>query len=148
LHTRTVIVALLVGVLVTLAASLRPALRATRVPPIAAVREGAVLPPGRFARFRTPASALLTAVGFAALAYGLFGHGLGTTKVLLYMGLGTLLIFFGVALLSVRFVRPLGRVAHWVLVGLAALAWPFWTLPFWLYRYAAFSSGRVLYRVL
>ena len=31
---------------------MRPALRATRVPPIAAVREGATLPPGRFARWR------------------------------------------------------------------------------------------------
>src|SRR5205823_2921919 len=44
LETRTVIVALLVGIVVTLLASLRPALRATRVPPIAAVREGATLP--------------------------------------------------------------------------------------------------------
>ena len=51
-ETRTVIVALLVGIGVTLLASLRPAVRATRVPPIAAVREGATLPPGRFARFR------------------------------------------------------------------------------------------------
>jgi putative ABC transport system permease protein len=113
LHTRTVVVALIVGVGVTLIASLRPALRATRVPPIAAVREGSVLPPGRFARFRTPASALLTIFGFLALLYGLFGHGLGTTKVLLYMGLGTLLIFFGVALLSARFARPLAQLLGW-----------------------------------
>jgi putative ABC transport system permease protein len=113
LHTRTVIVALIVGIVVTLLASLRPALRATRVPPIAAVREGSVLPPGRFHRLRTPASALLTLLGFAALAYGLFGHGLGTTKVLLYMGLGTLLIFFGVALLSARVARPLAHVLGW-----------------------------------
>ena len=41
LQTRTIIVALIVGVLVTVIASLRPARRATRVPPIAAVREGA-----------------------------------------------------------------------------------------------------------
>ena len=47
LHTRTVVVALLVGIVVTLLASLRPAFRATRVPPIAAVREGATLPPAR-----------------------------------------------------------------------------------------------------
>ena len=40
----------------TLLASLRPAIRATRVPPIAAVREGATLPESRFARFRTLAS--------------------------------------------------------------------------------------------
>jgi putative ABC transport system permease protein len=110
LHTRTVVVALIVGVGVTLLASLRPAMRSTRVPPIAAVREGATLPPGRFARFRTPASALLALAGFAALAYGLFGNGLGTTKVLTYMGLGTLLIFLGVALLSARIASPLAQV--------------------------------------
>ena len=51
-ETRTIVVALLVGTVITLLASLRPALRATRVPPIAAVREGATLPPGRFHRFR------------------------------------------------------------------------------------------------
>src|SRR5262249_35035697 len=41
--TRTFVVALLLGVLVTLLAGLWPAVRATRVPPIAAVREGAVI---------------------------------------------------------------------------------------------------------
>ena len=107
LHTRTVIVALVVGILVTVLASLRPAFRATRVPPIAAVREGAELPPGRFAKYRPVGSALLTAGGFALLVYGLFGSGLGTKQILLFMGLGTLLIFIGVALLAVRFVRPL-----------------------------------------
>ena len=74
LHTRTIVVAMIVGVVVTLVASLRPAFRSTRVPPIAAVREGATLPPGRFARFRLPAAIVLTSVGFAALAYGLFGR--------------------------------------------------------------------------
>ena len=70
LETRTVIVSLALGILVTLIASFFPALRATRVPPIAAVREGAELPPGRFARFRTPFAALLTALGFALLSSG------------------------------------------------------------------------------
>jgi putative ABC transport system permease protein len=110
LHTRTVIVALAVGVVVTVLASLRPAFRATRVPPIAAAREGSELPPGRFAKYRPVGSALLTALGFALLVYGLFGHGLGTKKILLFMGLGTLLIFLGVALLSARFARPLAWI--------------------------------------
>ena len=104
---RTAVVALLVGVLVTLVASLRPAVRATRVPPIAAVREGATLPESRFARFRLPGSILLTLAGFAALLWGLFGPDLGTTGVLVWMGVGALLIFIGVALLSERLVRPL-----------------------------------------
>ena len=111
--TRTVIVSLLVGIVVTLVASLRPAFRATRVEPIAAVREGAVLPPSRFARFRTAGSAILTAIGFAALLVGLFVKGLGTTGVLTWMGVGALLIFIGVSLLSVRFVGPLVEVLGW-----------------------------------
>ena len=49
--TRTIVVSLLVGTLVTLAAGLSPALRATRVPPIAAVREGAQLPRSALSRF-------------------------------------------------------------------------------------------------
>src|SRR5919106_1792823 len=64
---RTIFVALAVGIVVTLVASLRPAFRATRVPPIAAVREGASLPESRLARFRTPGAVLLAALGFAAI---------------------------------------------------------------------------------
>src|SRR5262249_31139898 len=111
--TRTIIVSLLVGIVVTVVASLRPAFRATRVPPIAAVREGATLPRSRFARLRTPGSAAMTVLGFAALIFGLFGKGLGTAGVLGWMGFGTLLIFIGVSLLSVRFVRPLVGVLGW-----------------------------------
>jgi putative ABC transport system permease protein len=94
-------------------ASLRPAFRATRVPPIAAVREGATLPPSRFARFRVPASILLTLLGFAALSWGLFGPSLGTTELLVWMGLGALLIFLGVALLAERLVTPLAAWLGW-----------------------------------
>ena len=110
LQTRTIIVALIVGVLVTVIASLRPARRATRVPPIAAVREGAALPPGRFARYRPVGSALLGLAGFALLAYGLFGPGLSTTQLLLAMGVGAVLIFFGVAFFSAQLVTPLSHV--------------------------------------
>jgi putative ABC transport system permease protein len=77
------------------------------VPPIAAVREGATLPPSRFARFRTAGSLLTIGLGFAALLYGLFGSGLGTTQILLWMGVGALLIFVGVSLFAARLVRPL-----------------------------------------
>ena len=110
---RTIVVSLVVGILVTLFASLRPALRATRVPPIAAVREGATLPPSRFARFRTIGSLALTALGFAALAYGLFADGLSTTQLLFWMGLGALLIFVGVALFAPRIVGPFASALGW-----------------------------------
>jgi len=113
LETRTIVVALLVGIVVTLLASLRPALRATRVPPIAAVREGATLPESRFARFRLPAAILLTVLGFGGLLAGLFVPDLGTGQILLYMLGGALLVFFGIALLSVRLVGPLAWTLGW-----------------------------------
>ena len=113
LETRTVVIALAVGIIVTVGASFRPALRATRVPPIAAVREGATLPVGRFHRYRPIAAVVTTIAGFAALIFGLFGPGLGTTGVLLWMGVGALLIFSGVSLLSYKLVPPLAAVLGW-----------------------------------
>src|SRR6187402_2832558 len=110
---RTAVVALLVGILVTLFASLRPAIRATRVPPVSAVREGATLPEPRFRRLRSVGAAVLAALGFAAIAYGIFKDGLGTTQVLAWMGIGTLLVFLGVAFFSSRLVRPLAQVLGW-----------------------------------
>ena len=112
-ETRTIVVALLVGVLVTLIASLRPAIRATRVPPIAAVREGATLPESRFARFRALGAIIITALGFAALLFGLFGSGLDTTQILLFMGIGALLVFFGVALFASKLVPALANALGW-----------------------------------
>ena len=142
---RTVVVAMLLGVLVTLLASLRPAVRATRVPPIAAVREGATLPESRLARFRVPGALLITAIGFAGLIYGLFGGGLGTTEIIVFMGLGALLIFFGVALFASKLVPHLAvgvsPVATVFLIAFTALAWPLWLLPYWLLRYGAWGPG-------
>jgi putative ABC transport system permease protein len=117
-----VIIALSAGILVTLAASLRPAFRATRVPPIAAVREGAELPKGRLAFLRVPASILLTLAGFAALSWGLFGPGLSTTSLLVWMGVGALMIFLGVALLAERLVRPLATWLGWPSARLGGVA--------------------------
>jgi putative ABC transport system permease protein len=113
LETRTIVVALLVGIVVTLLASLRPALRATRVPPIAAVREGATLPESRWARFRLPAAIVLTALGFAGLLAGLFVSDLSTGQILLLMLGGALLVFIGIALLSVRLIGPLAWSLGW-----------------------------------
>ena len=107
--TRTIVASLVVGILVTMIASLRPARRATRVPPIAAVREGAVLPPGRFARYRPVGSAALAVLGFVALVYGMWGAS-GTGSILAFMGLGAVLVFIGVALFSSQLIRPIAAV--------------------------------------
>ncbi len=110
---RTVIVSLLVGTTITVLASLVPALRATRVPPIAAVREGATLPRSLLAPL-APWIALATiALGVAAFAYGLFAGGLSTKEVLLLLALGCFALFIGVALIASRLVRPLAALVGW-----------------------------------
>ena len=104
---RTIIVSIVVGVGVTLVASLRPAIKATRVPPIAAVREGATLPVSRLSRFGPIVSILTLAVGILLLVYGIFGSGLTIATRLVALGFGTLILFVGVSLNAKRAVRPL-----------------------------------------
>jgi ABC-type antimicrobial peptide transport system permease subunit len=200
---RAAVIALTVGVLVTLLASIYPGIRATTVPPIAAVREGAVLPGEPLDRIRgtlrgavvtaagvvlgvlaistTPVNTLVTillsvlslllilfggalfpsrtigalvsgALGFAALMYGLFVPGLGTTSVLLWMGVGVLLVFFGVARVTTRLIPRLSSLmsplARWAVFLLAVVFWPLFTLPYWLLRYGAWGPGPVPRRIL
>ncbi len=120
--TRTIIVSLAVGILITLAAALRPAIRSTRVPPIAAVREGAVLPPTRFAKLGSyPAGGVLLGA-LALMLVGLFVSGLSTGTRLLAIGIGTLLLFLGVAMLAPRLVPPLAGVLGWPAARLGGAA--------------------------
>jgi putative ABC transport system permease protein len=108
--TRTVIVSIVVGTIVTLIASIRPARRATRVPPIAAVREGSVLPVSRWAKWG-PITALGILVAAVALVMlGTLGKGIATGPRLLLLGVGVLLLFFGVSMNAARVVRPLAAV--------------------------------------
>ena len=112
-ETRTIVVSLLVGILVTLLASLRPALRATRVPPIAAVREGATLPPGRFHRFRGVGAAAHRAARLRGASLRALRERPRDDAGAALDGSGALLIFVGVALFSSRLVVPLARVLGW-----------------------------------
>ena len=108
--TRTVVVSLVLGLAITLLASLAPALRATRVPPILAVREGATLPRGRLAPFASAIAAVLIAVGIGLLSYAMFVGGASTKQRLGVLALGVLVLFVGVALISSRVVRPIAAV--------------------------------------
>ncbi len=110
--TRTIVVSILAGVIVTLLASLRPAIKATRVPPIAAVREGATLPQSKHRRLGAVASVLTLALGIVLLVYGVFGSGPTATR-LLALGVGVLVLFIGVSLNAKRAVRPLALVLGW-----------------------------------
>ena len=118
--TRTIVLALVVGILVTLVAALTPALRATRVSPMAALLE-AELPEGPtrgrvFAAF----AALLSIGGIAMTCIGLFG-GLDSNAAAGLVGGGAVATLFGVSMFSPRLVRPLASVAGWPLEKLRGI---------------------------
>jgi putative ABC transport system permease protein len=121
IETRTVVVSLLVGVLITVLAGLFPALRATSVPPISAVREG-TLPRSALAPYASYIAGAMIALGSGLLAYGMFAQGLSVTWVLILLAIGCLVLFVGVALISSRLVKPLAWVLAWPAARFAGAA--------------------------
>jgi putative ABC transport system permease protein len=111
--TRTIVVSLLVGTIITLIAGLFPAIRATRVPPIAAVREGYTLPHGRFHRFTPYVAVLVIGLSLLLLGYSMFRDDLNTASRLLSIAGGVILLFVGIAMISSHLVRPLAAVVGW-----------------------------------
>jgi putative ABC transport system permease protein len=107
--TRTIVVSLLVGTLVTFLAALAPAIRATRVSPMEALHEAAA-PPRRRRPIVLPLAVALGLLGVGLLAYGLFGGVEDADAGAGLVGLGAVAIFFAVALLSPRLVQPLASV--------------------------------------
>jgi putative ABC transport system permease protein len=104
---RTVVTSLLVGTTITLLAGLVPALRATRVPPIASVREGSTMEVPRVSTRVTVVALGLLGIAAATLGLGLFAPGLPVQQRLLAIGGGALGLFVGVAMVAPRLVRPL-----------------------------------------
>jgi putative ABC transport system permease protein len=102
----TVIVSLLVGTLVTIAAATLPARRATRVAPVEALRDSAPAPSAvSLARIITGLSMLAAGVGL--ILVGLF---VVSTNQLPLTGAGALLTFLGVAVLAPMVVGPVVAV--------------------------------------
>jgi putative ABC transport system permease protein len=118
---RTVIVSLLVGVGVTLVAALAPALRATRVTPMAALREADLQDTKKRGRVVTAVALALGLIGMGMTLVGLFGgiEDSGTAAGLL--GGGAALVLFGVSLFSPRLVRPLASLTGRPLEALRGL---------------------------
>jgi putative ABC transport system permease protein len=113
-ETRTIIVSLLIGIVVTTLSSLIPALRSTRVPPIAALHAFSPKPSGRRRLIGLALSLLLAVVGLGAVLIGLFGSASGGTAAGLIGG-GAVVIVFAVSLFSPRLVPPLAAIAGWPL---------------------------------
>ena len=118
---RTVVVAVGVGTVVTLLSSIGPAVRATRIPPIAALQEASVGTTGRLRASAVAVRAGVAGVGLAVMLMGLFG-GFGTSNALILLGLGALLVFVGVGLLSPLLVAPLAALIGRPLQGLGGVA--------------------------
>jgi putative ABC transport system permease protein len=102
----TIVTALVTGLGVSVASAFFPARKASKVPPVAALRDLAVESTGG-SRRRTVVGALVTGVGGLLLLQGLFGNGGNKPAA---VGLGATVIFFGVAALSPVFARPASRL--------------------------------------
>jgi putative ABC transport system permease protein len=109
-----VISSFVVGLLVTLVAATFPAIRASRIPPVAAMRDAAT-PDKPLTRITIAGAVVLTA-GAAGMGLALFGDG----SLWLLLG-GVLLAFIGVTLLTPLISKPvvslLGRLFSWSLPG-------------------------------
>ena len=116
LSASAVVVPLLVGLVVTLAAAVVPGRRATRVAPLAALRpETAVLARSRAGRLRIAAGAIAVGAGLAALVLGARGHALIPAMA------GGAASVLGVVLLGSLVVPPLARVLGALPAALAGL---------------------------
>ena len=120
LEPRTVIVGLIVGIGVTLGASLTPARRAATVPAVAAMRPGFRFGAGEGKR-RTIIAAVLAVIGLGGVFLGLFGGIDSTPLLLLALGGGAVLTFVSVALFAPLFSSP----------SASFLGLPFERLPAW-----------------
>ncbi len=101
----TVILAVIVGLGVTLVSSLGPAIRAQRISPMAALAVTQSLTETGLRR-RLVTGAVVTAVGLVCLGVGMFTGAGGTASTLMLLGLGALLTFVGINILSPAFARP------------------------------------------
>lgn len=99
---RTILIALVVGVLVTTVSAYAPARRASKVPPVAAMREE-FASAGDSLRVRTFAGVVLGVLGVVALVIGARGTGGGAAAV---VGVGALALILAVLLGAPALSRP------------------------------------------
>jgi putative ABC transport system permease protein len=93
------------GMVVTIVAAVFPALRASRVPPIAAMQEVGIDRSGS-SRRRAVIGTLITVIGFLLLVFGLFSSGGNLPAV----GAGMAVVFLGVAILGPMLAGPISSV--------------------------------------
>ena len=102
---RTIIVALVVGIGVTVTAAMVPALRASKIPPVAAMRPEIGFTALQHSK-RLVAGVVTLLVGITLLCLGLFIQPGGAIGILGSSAIGAVLLFLGVASLSTSFAAP------------------------------------------
>ena len=105
IEPRTIIVSIVLGTGITMAAAYPPARRAGRLAPLEALRESRA--PSGSIRRRVVVGSLITVAGMAAIGLALFGN---VSNAGLVVGLGAALTFLGVAMLSPLFAKPIASV--------------------------------------
>ena len=105
---RTVIVSAVVGIGVTLLSVLVPAIRAAKIPPVAAMRPELGFTALSASR-RLIGGAIVTSVGIAMFLVGLFLRPGGGKGLAIFAGGGALMTFLGVTNLSTTIARPVSR---------------------------------------
>jgi len=106
LKASTVVVSLVVGFVVTVVAAVGPAVRASRVPPLAALRDVAI-DRGGSSRLRLVLGVIVVLLGVAATFSALAGGG---SNALFAAGGGVLLVLIGTIVLGPVVARPLSRL--------------------------------------
>ncbi|MCB0966436.1 MAG: ABC transporter permease [Ilumatobacter sp.] len=108
MQVRTIVVALIVGLGVTLASVLVPARRAAKIPPVAAMRPELGFTALSASR-RLVGGAVVTGIGIAMFLVGLFVQPGGGAGLAFFAGGGALLTFLGVTSLSSTVAHPVSR---------------------------------------
>ena len=108
LRPRTVVLAVVIGLGVTMIASIVPAMRARRITPIAALSHDYRIERSGWRR-RVAVGGAVTAAGVVCLALGMAGVG-STTAVLALTGIGALVTFVGLNVASPAIARPVVRM--------------------------------------
>ena len=108
-QTRTLVVALGLGTVVTLASAVFPAARASRVPPVAAMRDVAIDTAHR-SRVRPALALALGVEGAATLMMGLSGGEMAGQSPLRLSGIGMLGVFLALIVLAPVVARPAALV--------------------------------------
>ncbi len=121
LQLRTIVVALVVGVGVTVISAILPARRASRLPPIAALRQDLVAPRRKALTTRAIVGSIVTVSGLSVLFFGLFVSLDAGPPEIVYVGVGAAIVFIGVSILSPLFARPVARLIGWPFVKLYRL---------------------------